>query len=159
MPLGGDDKCGVALALRAACELDRPLAVLLTVQEEVGGIGCQVFARQRRDWFDDVSACLVLDRRGAGDVVVEIGGRVLDPVGAFRERVLAAGRAAGVPVREVGGLFSDALILHCETGLPVVNISVGYHQPHSPQEWVSLPHLRRAWRWVDRILDGTANRW
>lgn len=158
MPLGGDDKCGAALALRAACDPGRPLAVLLTVQEEVGGVGCQAFVRHRRDWFEDVAACLVLDRRGAGDVVVEVGRCTLDPEGAFRERVLAAGRAVGVPVREVGGLFSDALILHLETGLPVANISVGYHRPHTPQERVSLPQLRRAWRWVNRILvDGAAD--
>lgn len=153
-PLGGDDKCGIALALRLACEPGRPLAVLLTVQEEVGGLGCEAFVRARPEWFADAAACLVLDRRGERDVVAEIGGVPLDPEGLFRRRILEAGRAEGVPVREVPGLFSDALTLRLRTGLPCANISVGYHNPHTAAETVSLPHLRRALRWVRGVLDG-----
>lgn len=33
--------------------------------------------------------------------------------------------------------------LACATGLPTVNISVGYYEPHSPLEHFSLPQLRR----------------
>lgn len=127
---------------------------MLTVQEEVGGLGCEGFVRTRPEWFADVAACLVLDRRGEGDVVAEIAGVPLDPAGLFRRRVLKAGRAVGAPVREVPGLFSEALTLRLHTGLPCANISVGYHNPHTAAETVSLPHLRRALRWVRRVLDG-----
>jgi len=152
-PLGGDDKCGVALALSLACDPRRPLAVLLTVQEESGGLGCREFVRENTEWFADVSACLVLDRRGEGDVVARIGTHILDPGGSFRRRVMEAGAAEGVPVRLVDGAFSDVLTLRLLTGLPAANISVGYHLPHTAGEYVSLPHLRRARRWVRRVLD------
>lgn len=49
------------------------MAVLLTVREEAGGGGCRAFLARRQEWFGDVAACLVLDRRGEGDVVTRIG--------------------------------------------------------------------------------------
>ncbi|MGB9887873.1 MAG: hypothetical protein ACPLRW_12910 [Moorellales bacterium] len=155
-PLGGDDKCGVAIALALACRDGMPMAVLLTVREEVGGEGCRAFLERRREWFADAGACLVLDRRGEGDVVTRISGLELDPAGEFTRRVLAAAGRAGIQARAVEGLFSDAFVLAAATGLPAVNISVGYHEPHSPVEWVSLPEMRRAARWVREVLEAPA---
>lgn len=40
-PLGGNDKCGAAIALALACRDGEPMAILLTVREEVGGEGCR----------------------------------------------------------------------------------------------------------------------
>jgi len=152
-PLGGDDKCGAAIALALGCRDGAPMAVLLTVREEVGGEGCRAFLERRGRWFADVAACLVLDRRGEGDVVTRIGGLELDPAGEFTRRVIEAAKRAGIPAREAEGLFSDAFVLAAATGVPTVNISVGYHEPHSPAEWVSLPQLGRALRWAKAVLE------
>lgn len=86
-------------------------------------------------------------------MVTRIGGLELDPAGEFARRVIGAGRRAGVPARMAEGLFSDAFTLAAATGLPALNIIVGYHEPHSPLEYVSLPELRRAMRWVSAVLE------
>jgi tripeptide aminopeptidase len=150
-PLGGDDKCGVAIAMYLACVPDLPLTVLLTTQEEVGSVGCQEFLAHSRDALDGVMAALVLDRRGTCDVVVNACGVEFDPQGEWTALVIDAGHEVGVPSRAVTGMMSDAVVL-ADAGIPVVNVSVGYRLPHTPAEHVYLHDVYASLRWVLRAL-------
>jgi len=63
--LGGDDKCGIALALHLAeYNQDIPMKILFTTDEEVGCVGVKEFIKSHENWFDDVMYCLTLDDRG-----------------------------------------------------------------------------------------------
>jgi Pyruvate/2-oxoacid:ferredoxin oxidoreductase delta subunit len=52
--LGGDDKCGIALALATARALpELPMKLLFTVGEEKGCIGAKEFCDKNKKWFAD----------------------------------------------------------------------------------------------------------
>jgi putative aminopeptidase FrvX len=146
--LGGDDKCGGAIALTLATMSSMPLKIVASVEEEVGCLGIeQVDPR----FFEDVAYALVLDRRGANHLVVSIAGSLLCQ-GAFAAALMRAAGETGLVAYAVEGAFSDALALsHMIEN--VANLSVGYYHPHSVDERVSLADLCRSYLWVKRALE------
>ena len=62
--MGGDDKCGIAIALTLALHTNLPMKIILTSGEERGGKGV---AELKKSDFDNVGFCLTIDRRGAND--------------------------------------------------------------------------------------------
>jgi hypothetical protein len=145
--LGGDDKCGGALALTLAATTDIPLKIVASVQEEIGCVGIE---QVDPHFFADVAYALVLDRRGANHLVVSIGGQVLCQ-GTFAAAMMRAAAETGLVVYAVEGALSDARTLAWY--IPnVVNVSVGYYRPHSTQERVSLSDLWHSYQWVAQAL-------
>ncbi len=145
--LGGDDKCGGAIALCLAATTDLPLKILASVQEEIGCVGID---QVDPDFFADVAYALVLDRRGANHLVVSIAGQVLCQ-GTFAAAMMRAAATTDLVVYAVEGALSDARTL--AQYIPnVVNLSVGYYRPHTLQERVSLIDLWRSYQWVHEAL-------
>jgi putative aminopeptidase FrvX len=145
--LGGDDKCGGAIALSLAAMTTMPLKIVASVQEEIGCVGIdQVDPR----FFKDVAYALVLDRRGANHLIVSIAGQLLCQ-GAFAAAMMRTAATTGLLVYASEGALSDARTL--ARHIPnVVNLSVGYYRPHTPQEQVALADLWRSYRWVYEAL-------
>lgn len=145
--LGGDDKCGGALALTLAAMTTLPMKIVASVQEEIGCVGIeQVNPR----FFQDVAYALVLDRRGAHHLVVSITGQPLCQ-GTFAAAVTRAAQTTGLLVYAVEGALSDAATL--ARMIPnVVNLSVGYYHPHTLHERVSLVDLWRSYCWAYEAL-------
>jgi di/tripeptidase len=145
--LGGDDKCGGAIALCLAATTDLPLKIVASVQEEIGCVGIE---QVDPAFFADVAYALVLDRRGANHLVVSIAGHLLCQ-GTFAASMMRAAAATDLVVYAVEGALSDARRL--SQYIPnVVNVSVGYYRPHSLQERVSLTDLWRSYQWIYEAL-------
>ena len=145
--LGGDDKCGGAIALTLAASTTLPLKIVASVQEEIGCVGIR---QVDPAFFADVSYALVLDRRESGDLITRISGLPIctDP---FIEQMREAAAAVGHTVRATEGMLSDAVTLARHIW-DVVNMSVGYHHPHSTQERVSIAELAHAYHWARQAL-------
>jgi hypothetical protein len=145
--LGGDDKCGGAIALCLAAMTTMPLKIVASVQEEIGCVGIE---QVDPGFFEDTAYALVLDRRGANHLVVSIAGQRLCQT-AFAAAMLRAAATTGLLAYPVEGMLSDARTL--ASYIPnVVNLSVGYYRPHTAQERVSLADLWRSYQWVHEAL-------
>jgi len=157
-PIGGDDKCGIAIALAAAREYSGPLKILFTVQEEIGCVGSSYFVKSKEgvDFLSNVRYNVTIDRRGQRDLVYKAAGTPLASP-QFVGRVVAAAMRAEVVPKLVGeGLLTDAIAL--SSLVPeAVNLSAGYHRPHSCDEFVSIEDVWVIKNWVLRIFEECAD--
>lgn len=145
--LGGDDKCGATLALLLAKQTNIPMKIVASVLEELDCLGIE---QVDPSFFSDVSFALVLDRQGNHDLVTSIRGQPLctEP---FAQTMLAIAKTVGLPAQQVEGRLSDALVLSRYI-TDVVNLSVGYYEPHSSQEYIIIADLLQAYRWAELAL-------
>lgn len=145
--LGGDDKCGIAVILRLA-ELAKQdklrFAVLITRGEERGQGAHSV----NKEIYGLVKYGIVIDRRGNNDIVVKIGGKSLCSQ-HFAEWVQNSA-PEGLKPTMIESCHSDAAPIADHVN--VVNISCGYHDPHSSDEYVYLDQLSDTMAWVKNML-------
>lgn len=136
--LGGDDRAGIAIVLEVLRQLkdssfDGVIKVAFTREEEIGRVGSQQIPHK---WLQEVELAIVADRKGSRDIVISCGDwyEFCDPeVGQFFERM---GESIGMDDwRAVAGGISDAMTF-ASYGIPSVNLSAGYYNPHTDQEYV-----------------------
>jgi acetylornithine deacetylase/succinyl-diaminopimelate desuccinylase-like protein len=133
--LGADDRAGVHLLLTLAegCAQDgTPLpSVVVTDLEETGQRGARAFVAAGHPPPGAVRLFIGLDRRGRGEYVFY--SPTLPPeVAAFIE---------GFGFRRERGTLSDIRVFTAATGIPSVNVSVGYHRAHTASEFLDLDDL------------------
>ena len=136
--VGGDDKCGIYLALLMLARLDHCTAVFVRDEE----VGCLGSAEVPLSWFDAAAFVIQADRNNRSmDIIRDTNGMTCAS-DAFMDGldelpiVCAAGHTENTgSVTDIGELSGR--------GLPVsmVNISSGYHNPHSHTEVVHLDEL------------------
>ena len=119
--IGGDDRCGVYMALTIARDLKCHL--LFCEDEEIGGVGAKEFVNSGIN--ADVNYIIEFDRRGANDAVFYDCDN--DEFTSFVERF---------GFKESWGSFSDISILAPHLGVAAVNLSSGYHNAHQTHEYV-----------------------
>jgi tripeptide aminopeptidase len=147
--IGGDDKCGIYIILEAL-KAKKEINFLLSVGEEVGGKGVKHFTKFHPK-LDNVTYCLVLDRRGNGDVICANNFYGTDE---FENALLKVGER--FKYKTSTGTFSDADFLNdC---ISCANLSVGYYNPHSRNEFVKISDLEKAGNYVNEILDTVKGR-
>ena len=135
--IGGDDKCGLYAALLMMRELESCRAVF-TVDEEIGAIGAR---RLDLDVLEGVGFLIQADRRGSADMVTRACGDVLASP-AFIKAAARIGKKYGYRKCEEGGLTDvQELVSRGGGGCCALNLSAGYHRPHSSSEYVDLGHL------------------
>jgi putative aminopeptidase FrvX len=145
--LGGDDKCGAAIALALAEFTAAPLKIVASVQAEQG---CRGITCVSPSFFADVAYALVLDHPGSGDLVTRIGRRALCQR-RFAQGLLEAATLIGQKARPVEGTLSDAY--HLSAWLEnVVNLSVGYVHAGSADERIVLADVLHTYHWVQSAL-------
>lgn len=134
--IGGDDKCGVFIALECLRILPAAKAVFFR-DEEHGCIGAQL-ADMR--FFDDSSFVLEADRKGASDFVSNAAGEELHGP-EFAAAVAPLLTRRHFTPEPFGGL-TDVVTLK-ERGLKVAaaNASAGYYEPHRATEFIDVPDL------------------
>lgn len=128
--IGGDDRAGIWGILALLRSGLRPY-VLFCAQEERGGIGAKVAARELQSLLSDkLQFVIELDRRGHNDAVfyncVNQG---------FIDYVLGFGYDLE------SGTYSDISSLCPEWGVAGVNLSTGYYNAHSTNEYVDIRAL------------------
>lgn len=153
--IGGDDKCGIYLALNYLRTHETAKAAFFR-DEEIGCIGAG-FANS--EFFADCTVVLEGDRRGNDDFVDHVGGTEM-----FGDEF----RAAVTPILKrhgydfSWGASTDVATLKGD-GLPIVaaNMSCGYHNPHCLDEYVKEGELLRAQFLMTEIADtlGRQKRW
>lgn len=122
--IGGDDHNGVAMILEIVKELN--CSVVFCEQEEIGMVGAGKFTRS--DYADDVNVNYIveLDRKGVNDAVFyscdnkEFTDFVCDVTG----------------FKTAFGSFSDISTLAPALKTAAVNLSCGYYNAHTVQEYV-----------------------
>lgn len=133
---GGDDRCGLYVALHLLRELPY-FKCCFVVEEECGGSrgsgACDM------SFFDDTSMVLQCDRRGASDWVTSISGATL-ATRDFLDKLQPL--LATHSYKETSGMFTDVANLR-RRGLGVcsANMSCGYYEPHTDKEVIHLASL------------------
>lgn len=150
--IGGDDKCGLFIALAMLRDLPAAKVALFTDEE----IGCLGAYDARMSFFDDTSFVLEADRRGNRDIVRDAAGTELYS-DEFQQAI--AETMADHEIEEAYGSMTDVMTLK-ENGLKVscLNMSAGYHQPHTPETYIRPADLARALSFARGITAAAAGR-
>lgn len=143
--LGGDDICGVYIILNLIKEYRENINFIFTNNEEVHGY------QTARDFVADYDLsgypyCIVLDRKGCGDII-----SYLNNYGSkeFEVDLSSIGTKYGyTPYR---GFFSDADFFR--NHLSVANLSCGYYNPHSKEEFVIYEFVKNAFNYSKEIIE------
>lgn len=140
--IGGDDKCGIYIMLKML-ETNKNFNFIFSVSEEIGCLGIQEVVKNED--FSNVSYGLILDRRYSGDIICGLNNYGTKE---FEDDLKEVGKEFGYsPVR---GSVSDAN--HIRSKVSCANLSVGYYEPHSTKEYVSLDDLSKAFSFVEKTM-------
>jgi hypothetical protein len=144
--LGCDDKAGMAIIMTIAKHSTAPLKILFTVEEESG---CGGITAVDPNFFKDVAFAITLDRKGAGDIITEYGGRRMAPK-IFTDAVVNIGMTIGHPLRVSYGSFADTY--HISTHCIAINLSTGYYNAHSQRDYVNITEAMKIAEIVSRCI-------
>lgn len=136
--IGGDDRCGVYAILKI-CEKLKP-CVLFTTDEEMGGQGARKFVQNIE--LKNVKFMIEIDRRGNNQAVFYSCGNK-----EFQEYILNFGFDSHY------GSFSDISVLSPAYDIASVNLSAGYYNEHTKQEYICMSHLYNTINKVIEILE------
>lgn len=147
--LGADDRAGIAIILTVLRNLNKlnfngTIKVAFSREEEIGCVGA---SKIDPNWYKDVDLAIVVDRRGNRDIVVGCCGMAFcsDSVGYFMEDVA---KLVDMPDWKcVEGGISDAMVF-AEHGINSINLSAGYMNEHTVNEYVSLKDMRNTVRLI-----------
>jgi putative aminopeptidase FrvX len=141
--LGADDRAGIAIILAVLRNLNSLTSfngivkVAFSREEEIGCVGSTNIDKK---WYEDVDLAIVVDRRGTRDIVVGcMAAFCSNAVGVFMENV--ADLIDQSDWKCVEGGISDAMTFS-SNGINSINISAGYENEHSENEYVSLAGMR-----------------
>lgn len=147
--IGGDDKVGVYIALQLLVDLPT-LKVVFYRDEEIGCLGSTYSMKHHLDWYKDCGYVMMADRRGNNEAIRVSGGIVITSdefLEACKEQlskyeyVPAIGLLTDVDNLVAGGI-----------GVSAINLSCGYHEPHSSIEIVSFKDVNRCYNLMYDIL-------
>ena len=146
--IGGDDKCGVFLILLYLLS-KKPINAVFSICEEIGGFdGIKHLLPTIKDneIFKSIPYCIVLDRKNGGDIICNknnYGSK------KFEDALAEIGKKYSYsPV--VGGCSDMNTIKDYMNGC---NLSVGYYNPHSTTEFVSLSELYNTWNYLQDLIE------
>jgi len=124
--IGGDDRCGVYAIIKILEEFKTH--VLFTEAEEIGGIGAKKAIEKLEK--PDVKYIIEFDRRGSNDCIFyECGNK------DFINYVESFGFVINY------GTFSDISILGSKWDIAAVNLSIGYYNEHTNEEFIRFKEL------------------
>lgn len=131
--IGGDDRCGVYMILEIIKR--HKCSVLFCEDEETGGIGANKFVQYAKDKNFDFKYIIELDRKGYNDAVFYDCDN--EDFTAFITQEF---------FKENWGTFSDISVIAPALKTCAVNLSSGYYNAHTVQEYVVTTE-------VDVIID------
>lgn len=151
--LGADDKNGIFVALTVANEMkdkDKPKLVFFT-KEETGLVGS---SKINTSFFETVDYCIVSDRKNGNEIIMEAG------CGAYSSLLGLLFKHCNPEFVFGKGSASDCnnIRKYCDT----INISSGYYNAHTENEYTNLTELEHIIKSVKRFLtyeknDGISN--
>jgi len=130
--IGGDDKCGVYLCLEMLDEHEA-VKVAFFVREEYGMIGSK---EADPEFFKDVKYAIQFDSPEGDSMSLTLRGQYLFDTSSEFGKIVS-------PILIERGItkwqhhpYTDAYQLLTKFDFPCLNIAAGYHQYHSPDEYV-----------------------
>lgn len=144
--IGGDDKVGIYIALECLDKFDTIKAAFFRDEE----VGCHGSYMANTQFFIDCGYVLQCDRNGNKDFITVASGTVLSSK-SFRKEIKPIIGDFGYSFKE--GMMTDVMALK-EIGVPVsmANISCGYYNPHSHDEYVNIPDVENCLDMVQQII-------
>jgi len=142
--IGGDDKVGVFVALETLKTLD-VCKVAFFRDEEVGCVGSKL---ADMSFFTDVSMVLQCDRQGYADFVSNIFWTELYPHN-FSQAIAPILEDYG-RVESDGGMTDVWQLAENGLGVACANMSCGYYDPHSDNEYIIISEVMRT---LDFVLE------
>ena len=142
--LGADDKCGIWIGLKCLQKFEA-LKLAFFVGEEVG---CKGSGQAEMDFFSDCRFVIEPDRKGAEDLITQIGWTPLCSDDFLKD---IGFKKFGY--KETDGMMTDIEALK-DNGLAIscINLSCGYYKPHTDQEFVYKPALSNCLAFIEHII-------
>lgn len=143
--IGADDKNGIWVCLKCLEEYEHMKCAFFMGEEE----GCIGSNRANMAFFDDCRYVLQCDRKGNSDIITSISGTEL-----CSEDFLSDIHLSDHGYKVTHGLQTDVAVLK-KRGLEVscVNLSCGYYNPHSHEEYTNIEDLYKCYRFVQHIIE------
>lgn len=140
--IGGDDRCGIYMILDIVRRYN--CSVLFCEDEEVGGIGARKFIETDLAKELEFNYAIELDRRGRNDAVFYDCEN--DDFEDFITKEF---------YKTSWGSFSDISVVAPALGCAAVNLSCGYYNAHTNEEYVVLSEMEKGIEEVCKILETT----
>lgn len=140
--IGGDDRCGVYMVLEVIKKFH--CSVLFCEDEEIGGVGAEKFIKTDIAKELGFNYMIEFDRRGRNDAVFYNCSN--DEFEDFITEEF---------YKSAWGSFSDISVLAPFFGCAAVNLSCGYYNAHTSQEYVVLSEMDESIYQACRILAKT----
>lgn len=142
--IGGDDRCGVFMILNILYNTDYRPTIIFCEDEEIGGIGSNKFLKDKVE-LPEVKFFIELDRGGATDLVFYDDDNV--KFADWCEEVTG--------YKTAFGSFSDISHLCPSYKISGVNISCGYHNAHTTDEYVVLEEMMASIEATKALLEAS----
>ena len=132
--IGGDDKVGIYITLQMLKRFDNFKAVFF-LDEEAGCVGSE---KADFTYFNDSTIVLECDRRGISDFVTSISGTTLsnDELQNDISYILKK-----YDRKCVSGGITDVGEIAENNTVQVANMSCGYYDPHTDNEYIIIPEV------------------
>lgn len=152
--LGGDDKCGVYIILRAI-EAGKKVNFIFSRDEEIGCVGIKKLVGDNEicEKIKKCLWCLVLDRRGNSDIICKLNDYGTAEFESALEKISNDNNFGYKPTK---GLCSDANTIR--DYISTANISTGYFCPHSQKEYIVKADLETAYNYTIAVIDNLKDR-
>jgi len=143
--LGADDKAGMTVML-SMIQAGVPGIYGFFLAEEIGLLGSE-FAAGDRTWEElmkDVGAVISFDRRGTSSVITHQGGKRTCSI-KYADQICNAFHMHGLNLKpDKNGSSTDSLsFFRANKQLQCTNISVGYGNAHSYEEFQDMAYLKK----------------
>lgn len=141
--IGGDDRCGIYMILEILKRTKFRPTIVFCEDEEIGGVGSDKFTKTNfMKNLEKMYFMIELDRRGNNDVVFyndenKEFHRYVEKVTGYKEN---------------WGSFSDISNLAPVAGVSAVNISCGYHNEHTTDEYVVIEEMENSIKTVIKLI-------
>jgi tripeptide aminopeptidase len=150
--VGGDDKCGIYIALKCLEKFDN-IKIAFFVDEEIGCVGSQ---SANMKFFKDTGYVIQPDRQGYTDVVTNIMGTQICSI-EFQDKIKKTMDNYAKAFCKKGGLTDVYQLVENGLNVSCLNLSCGYYNPHTPKEYINLEDLEDTKEFVFKIIDLLGN--
>lgn len=146
--IGGDDRCGVYAILKIIGKMSpRRPHILFTTDEECGMRGAIAAAKELKPYVENLKFIIEIDRKGEDDCVFYSCGNE-----SFKTYIQTFG------FKLAYGSCSDIGKLAPAWDVAAVNLSSGYYNAHSKDEYVVVAHLEKTIQRVVNILNDNSEK-
>jgi di/tripeptidase len=140
--IGGDDKCGIYICIELLSQLDK-VKVAFFVSEETGCHGSKMV---NEEFLKDVGYCVQYDAPGDHLISYSCSGTVLfDKEGEFFNTALRSiTKSFKNEMMVQSHPYTDIMMIKQKSDFSCLNMSCGYYNMHTPNEFVCIDDVVRA---------------